>query len=166
MAQQRTQPAPIGGRYSLERRIARGGMAEVWLATDTFLHREVAVKLLKPHLASDEDAAERFRREAKALALLNHPNIVPVYDIVEHESRLYVVMRYVRGKSLRQVLDEQRRRLGGVGTISVQMTVHIGRSIALALKHAHDANIVHRDVKPANILIEDDGGAGAGGRRA
>jgi len=147
----------LGGRYRMERSIAAGGMAEVWLAHDTQLDRQVAVKVLKDHSQQDEVVVERFRREAKALALLNHPNIVPVYDIVEHESRLYVVMRYVRGKSLRQVLDEQRRRLGGVGTISVQMTVHIGRSIALALKHAHDANIVHRDVKPANILIEDDG---------
>lgn len=147
----------LGGRYRMERSIAAGGMAEVWLAHDTQLDRQVAVKVLKDHSQQDEVVVERFRREAKALALLNHPNIVPVYDIVEHESRLYVVMRYVRGKSLRQVLDEQRRRRGGVGTISVQMTVHIGRSIALALKHAHDANIVHRDVKPANILIEDDG---------
>lgn len=147
----------LGGRYRMERSIAAGGMAEVWLAHDTQLDRQVAVKVLKDHSQQDEVVVERFRREAKALALLNHPNIVPVYDIVEHESRLYVVMRYVRGKSLRQVLDEQRRRQGGVGTISVQMTVHVGRSIALALKHAHDANIVHRDVKPANILIEDDG---------
>lgn len=147
----------LGGRYRMERSIAAGGMAEVWLAHDTQLDRQVAVKVLKDHSQQDEVVVERFRREAKALALLNHPNIVPVYDIVEHESRLYVVMRYVRGKSLRQVLDEQRRRRGGVGTISVQMTVHVGRSIALALKHAHDSNIVHRDVKPANILIEDDG---------
>jgi len=147
----------LGGRYRMERSIAAGGMAEVWLAHDTQLDRQVAVKVLKDHSQQDEVVVERFRREAKALALLNHPNIVPVYDIVEHESRLYVVMRYVRGKSLRQVLDEQRRRLGGVGTISVQMTVHIGRSIALALKHAHDANIVHRDVKPANLLAVLDG---------
>jgi serine/threonine protein kinase len=148
----------LGGRYLLERAIAQGGMAEVWLATDTQLERQVAIKALKPHSQDDEVVVERFRREARALAVLNHPNIVPVYDVVDDRDRLYVVMRYVKGKSLREVLDGQRKRSGeGRGTISVEMTVHVGRSIALALKHAHDAGIVHRDVKPANILIESDG---------
>ena len=150
MAQQRTHPAPIGGRYALERRIARGGMAEVWLATDTFLHREVAVKLLKPHLASDEDAAERFRREAKACAGITHPNIVAVYDCLDYQGQQAVVMQYVKGKSLRDILDRQKR-------LGPKLTVHIGVSIAAALAEAHARGIIHRDVKPGNILVTPQG---------
>jgi serine/threonine protein kinase len=150
MAQQRTQPAPIGGRYALERRIARGGMAEVWLATDTFLHRDVAVKLLKPHLANDEDAAERFRREAKACAGITHPNIVAVYDCLDYQGQQAVVMQYVKGKSLRDILDRQKR-------LGPKLTVHIGVSIAAALAEAHARGIIHRDVKPGNILVTPQG---------
>ncbi len=150
MAQQRTQPAPIGGRYTLERRIARGGMAEVWLATDTFLHRDVAVKLLKPHLANDEDAAERFRREAKACAGITHPNIVAVYDCLDYQGQQAVVMQYVKGKSLRDILDRQKR-------LGPKLTVHIGVSIAAALAEAHARGIIHRDVKPGNILVTPQG---------
>ena len=150
MAQQRTQPAPIGGRYTLERRIARGGMAEVWLAKDTFLHRDVAVKLLKPHLANDEDAAERFRREAKACAGIAHPNIVAVYDCLDYQGQQAVVMQYVKGKSLRDILDRQKR-------LGPKLTVHIGVSIAAALAEAHARGIIHRDVKPGNILVTPQG---------
>ena len=150
MAQQRTQLAPIGGRYTLERRIARGGMAEVWLATDTFLHRDVAVKLLKPHLANDEDAAERFRREAKACAGITHPNIVAVYDCLDYQGQQAVVMQYVKGKSLRDILDRQKR-------LGPKLTVHIGVSIAAALAEAHARGIIHRDVKPGNILVTPQG---------
>lgn len=151
--------ALIGGRYRLDRSIAAGGMAEVWLATDIQLGRQVAVKYLKDHIADDETVVERFRREAQALAKLHHENIVPIYDIVEEGARTFVVMKFVDGKSLREVLDEARRkdperrpaRLGS------SLTVHIGRSIALALQHAHDQGIVHRDIKPGNILISSNG---------
>ena len=139
----------IGGRYQLEHRIARGGMAEVWLASDTFLHRQVAVKLLKPHLANDANVAERFRREAVACAGITHPNIVAVYDCIEHGGRQAVIMQYVQGKSLRDVLDKQKK-------LNPQLTIHIGLSVAAALEEAHRQNFVHRDVKPGNILLTKD----------
>lgn len=150
MSIESTLPELIGGRYHLERQIARGGMAEVWLATDTFLTREVAVKLLKPHLADDPVVTERFRREAVACAGLDHPNVVAVYDCFEHNGRQAVVMQYIPGKSLRELLD-RRQRLGP------ELTIHIGASIAAGLDSAHRAGYVHRDVKPGNILLTPDG---------
>ena len=147
-------PAILAQRYRLERRLAQGGMAEVWLGTDLLLTRQVAVKLLKPSLAADPVVAERFRREAIAVALLSHPNIVAVYDAIEDiiggERRQAVVMQLVNGKSLRQLLDEQKR-------LSPDLTMHIGQCVAAALECAHQANLVHRDIKPGNILITPDG---------
>jgi serine/threonine protein kinase len=124
-------------------------MAEVWLASDTFLHRQVAVKLLKPHLANDANVAERFRREAVACAGITHPNIVAVYDCIEHGGRQAVIMQFVQGKSLRDVLDKQKK-------LMPQLTIHIGLSVAAALEEAHRQNFVHRDVKPGNILLTKD----------
>jgi eukaryotic-like serine/threonine-protein kinase len=147
-------PAILAQRYRLERRLAQGGMAEVWLATDLSLTRQVAVKVLKPTLAADPVVAERFRREAISVAQLSHPNIVAVYDAIEEqiggERRQAVVMQLVNGKSLRQLLDEQKR-------LSPDLTMHIGACVASALDCAHRANLVHRDVKPGNILITPDG---------
>ena len=140
----------IADRYELQRRLAQGGMAEVWLAVDLTLDRKVAVKWLKPMLATDEVVAERFRREAIAAASLNHPNIVAVHDVFEQEGRQAVVMQLVDGKSLRQLLDTQKR-------LSPELTCHIGACVADALDHAHDAGFVHRDVKPGNIMITPDG---------
>lgn len=125
-------------------------MAEVWLATDLTLDRRVAVKWLKPSLATDEIVAERFRREAKAAASLDHSNIVAVYDVFEQDGRQAVVMQLVDGKSLRQLLDTQKR-------LSPELTCHIGSAVAAALDHAHQAGFVHRDVKPGNIMITPDG---------
>ena len=125
-------------------------MAEVWVATDTELDRKVAVKWLKTNLASDPVVAERFRREAIAVARLTHPNIVAVHDVVLHEARQAVVMQLVDGKSLRQLLDSQKR-------LGPELTIHIGAAIAGALDEAHRGGFVHRDVKPGNILVTSDG---------
>lgn len=143
-------PTVIAHRYELQRMLAQGGMAEVWLAHDLTLDRKVAVKWLKPSLASDAIVAERFRREAVAAASLNHPNIVAVHDVFEQDGRQAVVMQLVEGKSLRQVLDTQKR-------LSPELTCHIGSCVAAALDHAHTAGFVHRDVKPGNIMMTSDG---------
>jgi serine/threonine protein kinase len=140
----------IAERYELQRHLAQGGMAEVWLAIDLTLDRKVAVKWLKPNLASDPVVAERFRREAIAAASLNHPNIVAVHDVFAQDGRQAVVMQLVEGKSLRQLLDTQKR-------LSPELTCHIGSCVASALDHAHEAGFVHRDVKPGNIMITSDG---------
>ena len=154
-ASRTSTPHPIlAQRYRLDRRLAQGGMAEVWVATDLALSRSVAIKLLKPNLAADPVVVERFRREAIAVAQLSHPNIVAVYDTIDDtidgESRQAVVMQLINGKSLRQLLDEQKR-------LSAELTMHIGVAIAAALDCAHRAQMVHRDVKPGNILITSDG---------
>jgi hypothetical protein len=145
-----TQPTLLAKRYRLDRRLAHGGMSEVWVATDTILDRQVAVKLLKAALADDPVVVERFRREAVAAAGLNHPYIVSIYDTVEDAGREAVVMELVPGRSLRSLLDERHR-------LSVDDTLVIGRAVAAALDHAHRAGLVHRDVKPGNVLVTPEG---------
>lgn len=140
----------IAGRYRLEEHRAHGGMAEVWRATDLQLSRTVAVKLLKPHLTADSTLAERFRREAVAAANLNHYNIVTVHDAIEDEGRQAVVMEFVDGKSLRELLDTN-------GRLATNLVVHIGTSVCAALEAAHKLGIIHRDVKPGNVLLMKDG---------
>jgi eukaryotic-like serine/threonine-protein kinase len=140
----------LAGRYQLDRRIGQGGMAEVWVATDIDLDRKVAVKWLRSTLATDPVVTERFRREAIAVARLSHPNIVGVHDVFVHDGRQAVVMQLVDGKSLRQLLDTQKR-------LGPELTIHIGAAIAGALDEAHRAGFVHRDVKPGNILVTSDG---------
>jgi serine/threonine protein kinase len=145
-----TAPRLLGGRYLLEERIASGGMASVWRAHDELLARTVAVKLLHDHLASDEAFRERFRREAIAAAKLSHPHIVSLYDTGSDDGRTYLVMEYVAGVTLRDVIVD-------LGTLEPGQAAAIGEKVARALDYAHDRGLVHRDVKPANILIGDDG---------
>ncbi len=140
----------IGGRYRLEEHRAQGGMAEVWRAFDLQLARTVAVKLLKPQLAADSTLAERFRREAIATANLNHFNIVTAYDAIEHEGRQALIMEFVEGKSLRELLDTNTQ-------LESKLVQHIGVSVCAALEAAHDQDIIHRDVKPGNILLTKEG---------
>jgi hypothetical protein len=140
----------IGGRYELARRIARGGMAEVWEAEDTVLARPVAIKVLLPHLAADQSFLARFRREAVAAARLSHPHIVSIYDTCAGEDCEAIVMELVRGRTVREVLDDR-------GALPVRQAVEIAVQVADALAHAHANGLVHRDVKPGNILLSEDG---------
>ena len=140
----------VGGRYRLIKHIAKGGMADVWLADDTYLGRKVAVKVLRDHVAPDPTMRERFRREAIAMASIVHPNVVAVYDCIDHDGREAVIMEYVEGKSLRQILDSRKK-------LTPQLTIHIGQSAAAALHVVHGRNLVHRDVKPGNILVTPQG---------
>jgi serine/threonine-protein kinase len=141
------QPSTIiAERYRLESLRAHGGMADVWQATDLQLTRTVAIKLLKPHLAAESTLAERFRREAIAAANLNHYNIVTVYDAIEDNGRQAVIMEFVDGESLRERLDREK-------TLSINSVLSIGYSVCSALEAAHKQGLIHRDVKPGNILI-------------
>jgi serine/threonine-protein kinase len=134
------------GRYQIIRHIARGGMAEVYLARDLLLDREVALKVLFPEFASDRSFVERFRREARSAASLNHPNIVAIYDWGEEEGTYFIVMEYVEGRTLRDIIR-------GDGPLLADRAADIGADIASALAFAHHHNVIHRDVKTANVLI-------------
>src|SRR5262245_6336913 len=123
-------------------------MAEVWEATDDILGRPVAVKLLLPHLAADRSFLERFRREAIAAARLAHPNIVATFDTGMDDGQAYIVMELVVGRTLHEVLAAQ-------GPLSPQRAINIATQVAAALDYAHRHGVVHRDVKPANILLGD-----------
>jgi serine/threonine-protein kinase len=140
----------LAGRYRLDRHIASGGMAEVWEATDEVLGRPVAVKVLHAHLAVDPTLRARFHHEAVAAARLVHPAIVAIYDTCDEAGTEAIVMELVRGRTLRQFLDER-------GRLDPVEVAHIGAEVADALSCAHRAGIVHRDIKPANILLSDDG---------
>ncbi|MGI9034085.1 MAG: Stk1 family PASTA domain-containing Ser/Thr kinase [Acidimicrobiales bacterium] len=137
------------GRYRIVRHLARGGMAEVYLAHDQLLDRPVAVKVLFGELAQDASFVERFRREARAAAGLNHHNIVSVYDFGEDEGSYFIVMEYVDGKTLRDILATE-------GPLTPARVAEIGAEVAGALAVAHRAGVIHRDVKPGNVLISGD----------
>jgi serine/threonine-protein kinase len=144
----------LGGRYRLVRLIDRGGMAEVWEGRDEVLARAVAIKALHAHLARDPSFQERFRREAIAAARLAHPNVVATFDTGTEDDVAFIVMELIRGRSLRRVLDES-------AVMAPAEAIRIALQTARALEHAHRAGLVHRDVKPANILLCDEpSGAG------
>ena len=137
-----------GGRYRLERVLGTGGMASVWLATDTRLDRDVAVKVLSDVLALDEDYVRRFEREAQVAANLSHPHLVRVYDFSVDGPRPYLVMEYVAGGSLAERLREPGARTWDAPTLA--------RELLDALGYIHQAGVIHRDIKPANVLIGTD----------
>ncbi|WP_029114305.1 serine/threonine-protein kinase [Mycobacterium sp. URHB0044] len=136
------------GRYQLIDLLGRGGMGEVWRAHDTTIDRVVALKMLLPHYARDPDFEKRFRREARAAAGLSDPHVVPIYDVGEIEGRLFVTMRLINGVDLQTLLNN--------GPLEPHRAVRIIEQIAGALHNAHQAGLVHRDVKPSNILLTPD----------
>lgn len=143
-------PELLGGRYRLRNQIARGGMTDVFLGQDTLLSRPVAIKRLFPEFAADPSFVERFRREATAAANLNHPNVVAVYDWGSAAGTYYIVMEYIEGQSLAEML-----RSGG--PLAPERAAEIAMYVAAALGFAHDNGVIHRDVKPGNVLLSPDG---------
>jgi serine/threonine protein kinase len=139
----------LEGRYEIIRLLGRGGMAAVFLAHDLVLERQVAIKVLPPDMTRDGQLIARFQREAKTAARLDHPSIIPIHRVESEAGLVYIVMKYVSGQSLEDLLVQ--------GPLPVPQVRHILREAALALGHAHRRHIVHRDVKPANIMLEDDG---------
>jgi serine/threonine protein kinase len=136
------------GRYRLIELLGRGGMGEVWRAHDTITERAVALKVLPAQYADDAVFQERFRREARSAAALDEPHVVPIYDFGEIEGRLYVTMRLIKGRDLQHLLDD--------GPLSPSRAVKIIEQISSALHAAHEVGLVHRDVKPSNILVARD----------
>lgn len=140
----------IANRYMIVTTLGSGGMADVFLAIDTILNREVAVKVLRGDASKDPVALLRFQREASAVSKLHHPNVVEVYDIGEFDGKNYIVMEYIRGKTLKQLIRQR-------GALSKEEAVSIMKQLVSAVAHAHENNIIHRDIKPQNILVKDDG---------
>ncbi len=140
----------ISDRYMIVTSLGEGGMADVYLAVDTILNREVAIKILRGELSSDPVTLLRFQREANAASKLNHPNVVDVYDVGESEGRHYIVMEYVRGRTLKQLISQR-------GALDKREAVDIMMQLTSAVQHAHENHIIHRDIKPQNVLVKDDG---------
>lgn len=140
----------VNSRYEIIKTIGEGGMANVYLAKDIILDRNVAIKVLRGDLASDEKFVRRFQREALSASSLSHPNIVEIYDVGEDDGDYYIVMEYVEGKNLKQLLKKR-------GKLTAAEVVDIMLQITSAMGVAHDSLIIHRDLKPQNILIKDDG---------
>lgn len=140
----------INDRYQIIKTLGEGGMANVYLAHDTILDRNVAVKVLRGDLAGDEKFVRRFQREALSASSLSHPNIVEMYDVGEDDGGYYIVMEYVDGKTLKQVLKQR-------GHLSVSEVVDIMLQVTDGMAHAHDSYIIHRDIKPQNIMILSNG---------
>ncbi len=140
----------INDRYEIVKSIGEGGMANVYLANDTILDRKVAVKVLRGDLSSDDRFIRRFQREALSVSNLSHQNIVEVYDVGEEDGAYYIVMEYIDGKTLKQLLKKR-------GSLTLSEVIDIMTQLTDGIAHAHESYIIHRDIKPQNIMIEDDG---------
>ena len=140
----------INNRYEIVKSIGEGGMANVYLANDKILDRKVAVKVLRGDLSSDDKFIRRFQREALSVSNLSHPNIVEVYDVGEEDGEYYIVMEYIEGKTLKQLLKKRE-------SLTLTEVIDIMTQLTDGISHAHESYIIHRDIKPQNIMIQDDG---------
>ncbi len=140
----------IDNRYKIIKSIGEGGMANVYLAFDTILEREVAVKILRGDLAEDEKFVRRFQREANSASSLKHPNIVEVYDVGEDDGKYFIVMEYINGKTLKSLIKKR-------GILTLEEVIDIMLQLTSAVSCAHDSYIIHRDIKPQNVMILEDG---------
>ncbi|MGH3033964.1 MAG: protein kinase domain-containing protein, partial [Gaiellaceae bacterium] len=142
----------LAGRYELEDLVGEGGMSTVYRAHDTVLDRQVAIKVLHEHYSHDPEYVERFRREARAIARLTHPNVVTVIDRGESEGRQFIVFEHVTGETLKTLVRRE-------GPLPVERALRLVHQVGRALAYAHELDIVHRDVKPQNVLLTPDGTA-------
>ena len=140
----------IADRYEVVSHIGQGGMADVFLAVDTILNRQVAIKILRADLSTDAVSILRFEREAQAAAALAHPNIVEIYDVGDYKGHHYIVMEYVTGKTLKQVIRSR-------GPLVNEEAVDIMKQLCSAISEAHSRGIIHRDIKPQNVIVKADG---------
>ena len=140
----------IDDRYKIIKSIGEGGMANVYLAYDTILEREVAVKILRGDLAEDDKFVRRFQREANSASSLKHPNIVEVYDVGEDDGKYFIVMEYINGKTLKSLIKKR-------GSLTLEEVIDIMLQLTSAVACAHDSYIIHRDIKPQNVMILEDG---------
>ena len=140
----------LGNRYEIKEKIGEGGMATVYRAKCTLLNRDVAIKVLKDEYTTDSEFIKRFNSEAQAAASLAHQNIVSIYDVGTEDNMYYIVMELIKGKTLKEIIDEK-------GALDAKTTIKIGKQIAAALSVAHKNKIVHRDIKPHNIMLTEDG---------
>ena len=145
-----TKGQKINDRYEIVKSIGEGGMANVYLAVDLILNRKVAIKILRGDLANDEKFIRRFQREALAASSLSHPNIVEMYDVGEDDGNYFIVMEYIDGKTLKNLIKKR-------GALTVAEVVDIMLQLTSAISCAHDSYIIHRDIKPQNVMILDDG---------
>src|SRR5438128_3393916 len=142
----------IDGRYRVISRVGSGGMADVYLAQDTLLGRQVAVKVLHHQFAEDQEFVERFRREASSAAALSHPNIVGIFDRGEWNGTYYIAMEYIAGRTLKAIVREE-------GALDPARAIDIVIQVLRAARFAHKRGVIHRDLKPHNVIVDPEGRA-------